>query len=332
METSWTGIRGQQEAIGRLKRMLAEKRLPHALLFYGPEGVGKRRTVLALAAALLCLHPEDGMACVHCESCRALADDTHPDYYVAEPESSGKAARSIKIEQIRALSGEIGLVPKLSGRRVVLIDDAERMNEAAQNSLLKTLEEPTGDVVFVLVTSARQALLDTIVSRCLLMPFVRLGEAELAGLLTEHGISEYDAAGLIPLAEGSIGRALALANENALELRKDALNILRQLPSLPLAEVWTQGKRLGALPAAELTDWVRYMRLLLRDMLALYSGAIVGQKDLAGELGGMLSQFTEAQLFEIMELTKELERRLTGSNANARLQMEAFLLRASGRK
>ena len=113
------------------------------------------------------------MACVHCESCRALADDTHPDYYVAEPESSGKAARSIKIEQIRALSAEIGLVPKLSGRRVVLIDDAERMNEAAQNSLLKTLEEPTGDVVFVLVTSARQALLDTIVSRCLLMPFER---------------------------------------------------------------------------------------------------------------------------------------------------------------
>ena len=105
--------------------------------------------------------------------------------------------------------------------------------------------------------------------------------------------------------------------------------MLKRLPSMPASEVWTEGERLGKLPAEELLDWVRYMRLLLRDMLALYSGAAVSQKDLAEELGGLLPKFSEERIFYIMDLAKELEKRLTGSNANARLQAEAFLLRAN---
>lgn len=329
METSWEGILGQEEAVGRLRRMLQEKRLPHALLFYGPEGVGKRRAAQALAAPLLCENPVNGMACGHCAGCRALRDDTHPDFYLVEPESSGRSAKSIKIEQIRELEREIGRVPKLAKRRVVLMEAAERMNEAAENSLLKTLEEPSGDVVFILVTSARQALLDTIVSRCLLLPFAPLDDTVILRLMKEKGISDSEAQGIAPLASGSIGRALRLAGEGALSLRRDALDMLKRLPSMPASEVWTEGERLGKLPVEELLDWVRYMRLLLRDMLALYSGAAVSQKDLAEELGGLLSGFSEERIFYIMDLAKELEKRLTGSNANARLQAEAFLLRAN---
>ncbi|MCR5558977.1 MAG: DNA polymerase III subunit delta' [Schwartzia sp.] len=332
METSWEGILGQEEAVGRLKRMLAENRLPHALLFYGPDGVGKRRTAQALAAALLCMSSEDGEPCGQCGSCRAMADGTHPDFYVVEPESAGRAAKSIKIEQIRELEREIGRVPKLSQRRAVLMDSVERMNEAAQNSLLKTLEEPTGDVVFILVTSAKQALLDTIVSRCLLLPFAPLKEETLVKLLGVRGISESDAQGIAPLSGGSLGRAVRLLDEGALSIRDEVLGLLKRFKNMPLSDVWTEGERLGKCRQEELADRICYLRLLIRDMLALYSGAEVSQKDLAGELGRLLSDFSEARLFELMELTKELERRITGSNANARLQIEAYLIRACGNK
>ena len=127
--------------------------MPHALLFSGPQGVGKKQAALATAAAFLCLDPKDGLACGECASCKALAAGTHPDFFAVLPETSGKAARSVKIEQIREMRGAVARTPKFSTRRAVLLDDAETMNDAAANALLKTLEEPPGDTLFLLVTT-----------------------------------------------------------------------------------------------------------------------------------------------------------------------------------
>ena len=324
----WSAVAGHEETKERLQTLLREGRVPHALLFSGPRGIGKRMLAVATAAALLCKSPKDGLACGVCESCRALAAGTHPDFYAVLPEKAGKAARSIKIEQIRELRAEAARRPRLSARRTVLLDDVETMNDAAANALLKTLEEPPGDTVFFLVTGARQALLPTIVSRCTGVRFAPLNDEAMAQVLTEHGVSEELLKPLIALAEGSAGRALRLFEEDALSLREDAMTTLEHLPQMTPEDVFSLGEQLGAMDRERLSEWLRYFRMLRRDLLAIYggSGALLNA-DLEERLFALSGKISERKAFLAAREAAEAARRIETSNAVTRLAIESFLLR-----
>lgn len=331
MDTTWENILGQREPKRRLRRLLETDRLPHALLFSGPEGVGKRRTAEALAATLLCSSPAAGHPCGTCESCRAFSRGIHPDFFFVVPEAVGKGARSIRIEAMRALGSALARPPELAPRQVALIDDAQRMNEAAANSFLKTLEEPTGDVVFLLVTGMRAALLDTIVSRCLEIPFGLLALPELSEVLRRHGVEAEEAAALAALADGSAGRALALHVEGALRRREEAVSLLARLPQIPPLSLWAEGKKWGALSREEAGEWLRSLRLTLRDVLALYGGAApLYSVGLEAPVAEIAARFSEARVFSMLADVKEAERRLLSSNVNIRLLVEALLLSLAG--
>lgn len=331
MDTAWENILGQREPKRRLRRLLETDRLPHALLFSGPEGVGKRRTAEALAATLLCSSPAAGHPCGTCESCRAFSRGIHPDFFFVVPEAVGKGARSIRIEAMRALGSALARPPELAPRQVALIDDAQRMNEAAANSFLKTLEEPTGDVVFLLVTGMRAALLDTIVSRCLEIPFGPLALPELSEVLHRHGVEAEEAAALAALADGSAGRALALHAEGALRRREEAVSLLARLPQIPPLSLWAEGKKWGALSREEAGEWLRSLRLTLRDVLALYGGAApLYNVGLEAPVAEIAARFSEARVFSMLADVKEAERRLLSSNVNIRLLVEALLLSLAG--
>lgn len=331
MDTAWENILGQREPKRRLRRLLETDRLPHALLFSGPEGVGKRRTAEALAAALLCSSPAAGHPCGTCESCRAFSRGIHPDFFFVVPEAVGKGARSIRIEAMRALGSALARPPELAPRQVALIDDAQRMNEAAANSFLKTLEEPTGDVVFLLVTGMRAALLDTVVSRCLEIPFGPLALPELSEVLRRHGVEAEEAAALAALANGSAGRALALHVEGALRRREEAVSLLARLPQIPPLSLWAEGKKWGALSREEAGEWLRSLRLTLRDVLALYGGAApLYSVGLEAPVAEIAARFSEARVFSMLADVKEVERRLLSSNVNIRLLVEALLLSLAG--
>lgn len=331
MDTAWENILGQREPKRRLRRLLETDRLPHALLFSGPEGVGKRRTAEALAATLLCSSPAAGHPCGTCESCRAFSRGIHPDFFFVVPEAVGKGARSIRIEAMRALGSALARPPELAPRQVALIDDAQRMNEAAANSFLKTLEEPTGDVVFLLVTGMRAALLDTIVSRCLEIPFGPLALPELSEVLRRHGVETEEAAALAALADGSAGRALALHAEGALRRREEAVSLLARLPQIPPLSLWAEGKKWGALSREEAGEWLRSLRLTLRDVLALYGGAApLYSVGLEAPVAEIAARFSEARVFSMLADVKEAERRLLSSNVNIRLLVEALLLSLAG--
>ena len=331
MDTAWENILGQREPKRRLRRLLETDRLPHALLFSGPEGVGKRRTAEALAATLLCSSPAAGHPCGTCESCRAFSRGIHPDFFFVVPEAVGKGARSIRIEAMRALGSALARPPELAPRQVALIDDAQRMNEAAANSFLKTLEEPTGDVVFLLVTGMRAALLDTIVSRCLEIPFGPLALPELSEVLRRHGVEAEEAAALAALADGSAGRALALHAEGALRRREEAVSLLARLPQIPPLSLWAEGKKWGALSREEAGEWLRSLRLTLRDVLALYGGAApLYSVGLEAPVAEIAARFSEARVFSMLADVKEAERRLLSSNVNIRLLVEALLLSLAG--
>ena len=145
----WDALQGNEAAAGALRHMAESGRMPHALLFAGPRGVGKFLAARIFAAALLC----GGQArpCGVCPSCRAAAAGAHPDWSVVQPDG-----QAIKIEQVRALQGVLATAPVLAKRRVALFDDAEKLTLEAANSLLKLLEEPVGETVFLLVSGSRQ--------------------------------------------------------------------------------------------------------------------------------------------------------------------------------
>lgn len=186
------------------------------MLLTGPEGTGKRRFALAAAARLLCEAPEPDRACGQCPSCRWFLGDNHPDFRHVVPaadlqnEESGdgerkKGSRQILIDQIRDLEEFVFIGGHRNGARVVVIEPAEAMNQAAQNALLKILEEPPSSVYFILVSSRWRRLLPTIRSRCRTVALPRPSQAEARAWLEGEGARK--AIDLLPL----VGNAPLLA-------------------------------------------------------------------------------------------------------------------------
>ena len=323
---NWDIIAGHEAQQAELRAMLRERRLPHALLFVGEKGIGKKLCGRVLAAAILCGQESP---CGHCENCRAMNLGSHPDYFELVPEAKGKAAPIIHIEEMRSMQVMVSRSAVQAGRRVVLIDDAEAMNEAAANSLLKTLEEPAGEVTFILIARARSALLDTIVSRCIPLSFGMLPAETVAAVLQKQGIAPDMAGKLASLADGSIGRALKLHADGGLELRDKALAFLLGLPELQLTKLWQEAAAMGEWDKQRLTEWAAYFNMLLRDLLVLYSAGdsqLLYHRDLRGRLAEFLPAFTQRQLFAMAAETREFTRRLQ-SNVNLRLQLEGFFIR-----
>jgi len=204
-------ILGQERAVTHLRRAWRAGRLPQAYCFAGPPGVGKRTTALALAQAVNCLAPvtegaraED--ACGACIACRKIGGGLHPDVVIVRPE--GKTV--ITIDQIREVAKRATLRPYEGRTPVWILDPADLMQEPAANALLKTLEEPAGASLFVLVAASPSALLPTILSRCQVVRFDPLGEAHLREILAHHGRTPEDTAAAAALSGGSAERALAL--------------------------------------------------------------------------------------------------------------------------
>ncbi len=323
---NWDIIAGHEAQQAELRAMLREGRLPHALLFVGERGIGKKLCARVLAKAILCGQAEP---CGQCGNCQAMDLGSHPDFYELLPEARGKAAPSIRIEEMRAMQTTVSRSAVKAGRRVVLIDDAEAMNEAAANSLLKTLEEPSGDVTFILIARSRSALLETIVSRCIPISFGMLSAAAIAQVLISRNIDKTAAEKLAALADGSIGRALQLYADGGLELRDKALAFLLSLPELSMPRIWQEAAAMGEWDRQQLTEWVSYFNMLLRDLLVLYSAGdseLLYHQDLRGRLAEFLPTFTVRQLMAMAEKTREFMHRLQ-SNVNLRLQLEGFFIR-----
>jgi DNA polymerase-3 subunit delta' len=206
---SFSQIQGQNSAIQILRQALIHGRLAHAYVLAGPEGVGKRLTALTLAKAMNCLAPpEPGEACDGCASCLKIHSRNHADVVQIEPDGD-----FIKIDQVRELQRQLRFRPLEGGRRACILDSAERMNEAAANALLKTLEEPPAETHLFLVTARPHRLLPTILSRCQWVKFKPLSRGHLAQILRSvSSLSEEQALFYASLSGGSAAQALSLGD------------------------------------------------------------------------------------------------------------------------
>lgn len=202
------GIRGQDRARDLVTRSLASGKLPHAYLFDGPPGVGKKTTAIALAAALNC-ERVPGAAHCECGPCEKIEHGLHPDLLRLAPEGPGGF---IKIEQIRELLATLAFPPHEGRARLVIVEDADKLNPAAANAFLKTLEEPPARTHIVLTTTAPDRLLVTIRSRCQRVRFAPLSVENVAAILRASGADAAAATAAAALSGGSVERAGDLAD------------------------------------------------------------------------------------------------------------------------
>lgn len=237
-------IEGHDRPVRVLKRALSTDRIPAVWLFSGPEGVGKRMTALEVAAALNCDGDGDGDGPCACRSCRMSMEGTHPDIFIPDrsptritknpPASGGKD---------RTGSGYISeIVPKLTyapmmGRwKIVLIDDAHQITETAANFLLKTMEEPPSQTLFILVTAAEHLLLPTVVSRCQRIRFAPLGDEQVTRILVKLGEDEAVAERAALLGDGSVGKARRLILQGRVDGLAGWMDLVRGIGQMSPAD------------------------------------------------------------------------------------------------
>jgi DNA polymerase-3 subunit delta' len=227
-------LRGQR---AELVRAVAADRVHGAYLFEGPAGTGRRATALWLARLLVCREPGGG-SCEHCPDClrsapteEGSAVGSHADLSLIEPDGA-----QIKVEQVRALQRDLSLAPNEGGRRVAVLLGAERLNAAAANALLKTLEEPPARTSLILVAEHADGLPATVRSRTMRIRFAPEAESAVAEVLQREGFDESDAWLAASLGGGSAESARGWAEEQ-LDAAREIWNALERAAEVPPSEL-----------------------------------------------------------------------------------------------
>lgn len=318
MITPLTPLPWQNEQWQRINQQREQAQLPHALLLAGPPGVGKRIFARALGHSLLCAAPRAGFACGECKACVLLSAQTHPDFVWMAPEESGKA---IKIDQVRQVVEVMTQTAQQGGIKIVVVEPAEAMNRNAANALLKTLEEPSGSTLLMLVTDAPGRLLPTIRSRCQRLEFPVPPTVVTHAWLALRGAEEEKLALALLEADGRPLIASALLDGEGFAVRKELGNELaavlqRQVSVVAVAERWQQ------------RDWLD----LLGWLQARIGHAVrsqLGQVPAIDAAVVELSRAAPMALFALMDNVAGLiNQTQSGSNPNKQLALEAFLFSA----
>lgn len=297
----------------------------HAYLLYGPAGIGKRALAEHWAAQLLCQRPAAAGACGECKACQLLAAGTHPDYFVLEPE---EAEKPIWVDQVRDLVGFVVQTAQLGGRKVVLLEPAEAMNVNAANALLKSLEEPSGDTVLLLISHQPSRLLPTIKSRCVQQACPLPGAAAslewLARALPDEPAEALEE--LLALSGGSPLTAQRLHGQGVREQRAQVVEgvkklLKQQIAASQLAESW------NSVPLPLLFDWFCDWTLgILRYQLTRDEEGL-GLADMRKVIQYLGDKSGQAKVLAMQDwLLQQRQKVLNKANLNRVLLLEALLV------
>ena len=358
----FSDILGQDYAVKVIRRSLEHNRLSHAYLFSGPEGVGKKFTARIFSQALNCTNgksKEKFDGCGKCLSCRKIISGNHPEVRFVRPQGelvkekkaegwSGEPeegavrgpARGIKIDQIRELQKEIMHKPYESRFRVYILTQVESKGLESANCLLKVLEEPPSYGILILIATNLQALPQTLVSRCQLIPFNLVPLPQIVNILNQHFSPPLRAGETIArISGGQPGKAIKLG-ENNLLIRDKVLNLLEGLSRTePVSVLRAAGELIKISEEEEAANKIPQRNIILeeleiialwyRDLLILKEKGIIRlliNVDKLEQLKEKSASYSREQLLEIIkqvEETKEFVRQ----NANSLLALEVMLLK-----
>ncbi len=321
---SFSSIIGNNRAIETLKKAILQERVPHAYLFIGREGVGKKLTALSLAKALNCQKTEEnnGDACGKCISCKKTDAMNHPDVLLVEPEG-----RFIKIEQIRRLQRRLQFKAVEGRYKVCIIDGADNMNIASANALLKTLEEPPSNTVLVLVAPYDTNLPATILSRCRRLTFTPLNTEELGLWLKENSNTDEETAKLLALfGGGSVSKMLDLNKNFIIDTRKKIIQRLSDVISSGGDRVLDWAQEFAK--SEDINEHIEMLKVWLRDLMvkkSIQSSGYIINHDLEARLEEDSKRFTLFRLFDIWDRVNLCQNALD-FNANKQIALEFMFM------
>lgn len=323
---SFSQIIGHQKQIEIVRQALNHGRLHHAYLFVGLEGVGKKTIALGLTKAIHC-SAVTGDFCGECADCARIQDGNHPDVRILGP-LVGK--KEISIQQIRELEKELNFRSFSGKKKIAILDPATLMNVAAQNALLKTLEEPPQESLLILIASNGGALLPTLRSRCLRMTFGPLARDLVSGfLVSRNGIEKEAADFLAAMSMGSLGAVVNIDTQELIERRRDWMRLVCSLRSgdyraaTDAAEVLSGSKE----DSLRFLEWVESW---FRDLLVYgvtHSGQDVVNVDLLSQIQQRSAPSDFERLFSLIAKAKEAVGGIQ-RNLNRRMLLEDLLLNA----
>jgi DNA polymerase III subunit delta' len=333
----------QKRPVRLLTAAILSGKLPHAFLFTGLEGIGKKTAATAFAMACNCIKLQEHSVnasnkdalvdrldnnviepCGRCRSCKKIISKNHPDIHIVKP--SGEI---LKVDQIRELCRKLSLKPYEARIRIAVIADAHRLNAEAGNTLLKTLEEPPDHTVFILTASQTSDLLPTITSRCQHIRFNPISRNSLETYIENHfGLAPGQAAAIASMAGGSMTRAETMAQTDWLSKRKWIINEMEALPAqsinfcLAFAEALSKNK-----------DWVftafEIMKNWLRDITVFKDcPEKIINMDLSDKIKAASKQVPVGLLISKLHAIEKAERDIK-ANANLRLTLDALVITLS---
>jgi DNA polymerase-3 subunit delta' len=314
-------ILGHDRIVEVLQRSLRSGKTAHSYLFEGISGSGRKKTALALVQALFCAAlPDD--ACGVCSSCRKIDSGNHPDIHLISPLPD---KRDISIEQLREMQHVLSLRPYEAPRKVCIIEPAERMSVSAANSLLKTLEEPPGNALIILLTENAGILLSTVRSRCQLIRFAPLSPEHVQTLLERNGMAAETAALVAPMSGGSLQKALELDNEALTARREAVLARIGQMNIGKVATVFDAAEELSGNRDATL-EMLDMMLSFFRDAVHLGAGnGDIVNRSARGAIESIATRRSFPRNLALLERIYET-RRDVQRNANPKLALDHLFM------
>lgn len=322
---SFSEIVGHEQIKEHMQAAIRDKKPFHAYLFQGEEGVGKEALARTFAAGLQCQSESADKPCKECVSCRQMESGNQPDVIWVTREKA-----SLGVDEIREqLCNTMDIKPFSSPYKIYLVPEAEKMTEAAQNALLKTIEEPPEYGIVILMTSNISALLPTIQSRCLTMEFRPLSTAVVESFVKEHcQVPDYQARASAAFAQGNLGKAMRYAkSEDFIERKDHIIFLLRHVEQMDLSEMLAVIKDLGT-RKDEVRDYIDLMVLWYRDVLLFKATKDINQllfQDEASYISREASHRSYEKIEEILQAFEKAKVRLR-ANVNFDITMELMLL------
>jgi DNA polymerase-3 subunit delta' len=316
-------IIGHEQIIEHLKNAISMDKVSHAYIINGPKESGKMMLAEAFAAALQC---EKGGSepCMECRSCHQAADRNQPDIIYVSHEKPN----TIGVDDVRRqINDDIAIKPYSSRYKIYIVDEAEKMNQQAQNALLKTIEEPPAYGIIILLTTNADSFLQTIRSRCIILDIKAVPSDVIRSyLMQQYQVPDYQADVCVAFAQGNVGKAIQLASsEDFNDLKASALQLMKRLDEIDLYEMTQAVKQISEYKL-QIEDYFDLMMIWFRDILYMKATNDVNGLIFKDEVYDIKKQAAKRSYNGIEEILQALDKAKIRLNANVNFDLVIELL------